>query len=742
MKRMKRDGMTVKISNWQSRVPTRHGVRKGRTLTKPAWLPGFEEVPLPAYIWSWNSEDLVLTGANSAARQFARGGLSILLGRSARDLFSDQPVIRDALLKCLRTRSTVELNNFDFKTVSTGIWRLLNITCTYASPDRVVAYAQDITEQLQTLDLQRRLQAAELETDDAALSARRYRALIENNADIVAVCDNENIVKYVSSAITRNLGYDAQSFLGSRLRDLAHPEELPAVAKAAQDSRREPGVPIYTIERLQHRDGHWLYFECTRTNFLDDPKIEGIVFNARDITDRKIVEEQLKYSSFYDELTGLANRSLFLNHVEQAIIRCKRKKRSSFAALCIDVDRFKIVNDSFGHGNGDRLLVAVAHSLQKCVRDGDTAARLGSDEFAVLLNDVSDVGEITRIVERIQQELLHPIEIGGHELSAPVSIGITLGGAISQQHYQDPSSVLRDADTAMSRAKSLGKGRSEIFDEEMQNRALMQLRLEHRLRRAVENAQAGQPEFVLQYQPILSLQSGRLVGVEALVRWESPVDGLVSPADFIPIAEETGLIVPIGTWVLYEACRQMRAWLDDWTGLPGIPSDGITMSVNVSSRQFAQPNLVEHITHILEETGLPARHLKLEITESVIMENAKSAAAMLVEFRERGIRLSMDDFGTGYSSLAYLQRFPLDTLKIDRSFINNMTNGKNGLEIVRSIMNMAQSLGMDVVAEGIETDDQCHTLKEMNCSYGQGYLFSKPVHSGVIATLMREGGNA
>jgi diguanylate cyclase (GGDEF)-like protein len=431
-------------------------------------------------------------------------------------------------------------------------------------------------------------------------------------------------------------------------------------------------------------------------------------------------KEHFRHAAFHDALTTLPNRSLLNEKLKSAIARARDGHQ--FAVLFLDLDRFKNINDSLGHTIGDQLLVTLARRLKNSVRDVDMVARLGGDEFAILLEGVKTPSEATHMAERVQKELASPFTLSGHEVFTTASIGIALG----EIGYEHPEDILRDADTAMYRAKESGKARFEMFDTSMHARALNLLRLENDLRRAIERQ-----EFCVHYQPIVALEDGHISGFEALVRWRHPERGFISPAEFISVAEDTNLIIPLGLWVLNEACLQMVRW--QWQS-PG--NKLLTLSVNLSGKQFTQPDLVERIELILAETGLDPRRLKLEITESVVMENAEAAIAMLVRLKSLGVQLSIDDFGTGYSSLSYLHRFPIDTLKIDRSFVNLIHAGAENSEIVRTIRTLAGNMGMDVVAEGIETLDQLSQLMELKCEYGQGYLFSKPLEAAAADQLL------
>ncbi|MCF2146748.1 EAL domain-containing protein [Desmonostoc muscorum LEGE 12446] len=435
-----------------------------------------------------------------------------------------------------------------------------------------------------------------------------------------------------------------------------------------------------------------------------------------EITERKRAESQLLHLAFHDALTGLPNRAAFINRLRHAINYSKRHSNYVFAVLFIDLDRFKAINDSFGHLKGDQFLLAIASRLEVCVRSIDTAARLGGDEFTILLEGIQDVSDAIKVAERVEHELRLPFELDGQEIFTTASIGIALSSTVD---YQQPEDVLRDADTAMYRAKMLGRARYELFNSNMYANALAKLQLETDLRRAIERL-----ELQVYYQPIVSLTSGSILGFEALLRWEHPERGLLNPADFIPLAEETGLIFSIGKWVLHEACSQMQTWRASY------PDNLLQkISVNISLKQFSQPDLIEQIREILQSTGLNADILVLDITENVILENGDRVTAALSQLREMGIQLSIDDFGTGYSSLGRLYNFPISLLKIDRSFISSISTNSRNLEIIEILVTLAHKLGVDVLAEGIETKEQLALLRKLNCEYGQGHFFSVPLNS-------------
>ena len=447
----------------------------------------------------------------------------------------------------------------------------------------------------------------------------------------------------------------------------------------------------------------------------------GLLRVARDVTDRKTAEAQLAHDAMHDALTGLPNRARFLEELTVSLAKARRKPAHLFAVLFLDLDRFKVINDSLGHAVGDDLLSSFGRTLRGWLRPGDLVARLGGDEFTILLDGMESTDDATRVAERIEAGLRQSLKVGEREVFASVSIGI----ALSTSGYERPEDVLRDADLALYRAKAAGRGRYALFDVEMHARAMAHLQLETDLRRAVEKH-----EFRIAYQPIVELGSRRLLGFEALLRWQHPARGLVGPADFLEVADETGLMVPIGRWCLREACAQLGRWR---SGQP--EAAHLTMSCNLSSRQLLHPQIVAYVKEALDNAGIEASRLRLEITESVIMENAEAAAIRLKELRELGVQLDMDDFGTGYSSLSYLQRFPLHAVKIDRSFIERMRGGQNA-EIVKAILTLGRNLGLEVIAEGVETGEQDQLLVQMGCPSAQGYLFSHPVPAEGAAKLI------
>jgi len=503
-----------------------------------------------------------------------------------------------------------------------------------------------------------------------------------------------------------------------------HPEDWAAL-RSEIARHLEGGAPHFENEhRMQHRDGGFRWMLSRGRAVLDARgRPTRMAGSLTDVSKRKAVEERLLHDAFHDALTGLFNRELFLERLERAAERTRRT-RELFAVLFLDLDRFKVLNDSLGHAIGDQLLVVLGQRLASCLRPTDTIARHGGDEFTILLEDCGAAMAATRVAERIQEELALPFRLGSHEVFSTASIGI----ALSTSGYDRAGDLLRDADTAMYRAKALGRARYEMFDREMHSRAVALLRLENDLRRAVERQ-----EFHLCYQPIVWLETGRVAGLEALVRWRHPQRGVVLPAEFIRVTEETGLIEPLGHWILQEACRQIGVWQRQFPAEPAL-----SMSVNCSGKQFMQPDLIRHVEQVLEQTGVDGSCLGLEITESVIMENAESAIALLLQLRARRVRLHIDDFGTGYSSLNSLRTLPVDTLKIDRSFVSGLGQVGQSREIVRAIVTLAHTMGMEVVAEGVETEEQLAELRALGCEYGQGYLFARPMEPEAAAAWLAD----
>jgi PAS domain S-box-containing protein len=566
-----------------------------------------------------------------------------------------------------------------------------------------------------------------------------FHLISENAADMIALVDSNGRRLYNSPAYLKVLGYSPEDLKGTSSIEQVHPDDRPRVLQAAEKARLS-GQGERVEYRAQHKDGSWRTLESTASPVRDAKgQTDKLVIVNRDITERKRAEEMLAHNAFHDGLTNLPNRALFLDRLQHALTLSKRHAHYKFAVLLIDVDEFKIVNDSLGHSAGDELLIQVGQRLKDSVRradtvsrprmkgmpekpaNDDTLARLGGDEFIILLDDIRDPIEAVRVAERMQAELQAPFVVNGQEIVISASIGI----ATSTGPYHGAEELLRDADIAMYRAKRAGKARCEVSDPAMHASAVRRLSLETELRKALD-----QGEFRVYYQPIMSLQTGKVTGFETLTRWQRP-EGILSPIDFIAVAEETGLIIPMNRQLLREACLQLRAWQSEF------PSDPpLTVSVNITSREFAQPDLVGEIRKSLEQTGVDPGCVQFEIIETIAMGDAEKSGQVLAHLKELGVRLSIDDFGTGYSSLSRLRRIPVDTLKIDRAFISNMDRDRENREIVRAIIVLAHNLGLKVVGEGTETEEHINLLKQFNCEMAQGYFYSKPAPAEAMLKLL------
>ena len=556
-------------------------------------------------------------------------------------------------------------------------------------------------------------------------SEERYALAISGANDGLWDWDLEKDRIYYSTRWKEMIGYDEDelSVYPEEWFSRVHPDELARLKQEISDHLSGRSLHFKHEHRMRHRDGsyRWMLSRGIAVRGASG-KPRRMAGSLTDIHARKMTEQQLLHDAMHDALTDLPNWALFMDRLGIAIAQCKRREDHQFAVLFLDLDRFKNINDSLGHAVGDLLLISIARRFRAFLRPGDTVARLGGDEFAILADAIESPSDATRIAERINEELSRPFDLQGHEVFTSASIGL----ALSSTGYDRPEEVLRDADTAMYRAKSLGKARHAIFDQEMHRRAVELLSLETDLRRAVRR-----DEFRVHYQPIVALSTGVLEGFEALVRWEHPTKGLVYPEEFISVAEETGLIVPLGWNVLHEACSQTAAWQKRF------PADEhLTVSVNLSGKQFRQPELVDRIREILADSALEPSRLCLEITESMIMENAESAVNKMRQLRDVGVELHIDDFGTGYSSLSYLHRLPTHTIKIDRSFVRRMSERNGKSQIVGTIVTLARNLGMRVAAEGLETAEQLARLRQLECEYGQGFFFSKPLDHGDAGRLI------
>jgi diguanylate cyclase (GGDEF)-like protein/PAS domain S-box-containing protein len=532
---------------------------------------------------------------------------------------------------------------------------------------------------------------------------------------------------YVNTAFLEITGYLARDVIGQTPTILIGPDSISDnLQQLRQHLCQATAVKLELPLYRQDRQLFWVDINALPIR-NERGYLTHFVYVMREITARKQAEEQLRRSAFHDSLTGLPNRLMLMDRLGQMVQAAQNDPQMQFAVLFLDLDRFKVINDSLGHLLGDQLLIAIARRLETCVQETDLVARLGGDEFTILLTGVEDIQVVTQVAERIHQALAQPFNLGDHEVFTTVSIGIVMGSAGIQQ----AEDMLRGADIAMYRAKAQGKSCHEVFDAQMHHKMVTLMQLENDLRGGIERQ-----EFQLYYQPIVSLTTGKIWGFEALVRWQHPERGFVSPAEFIPLAEENGLIIPLGEVILRQACQQLRQWQIQFAQhLP------LSVSVNLSSRQFSHPDLLEQIREILAQTDLSPHTLKLEITESAIMENPEMAMALMTKIKDLGIQLSVDDFGTGYSSLSYLYRFPTDFLKIDRSFISRIDTDGEKLELVRTITTLAWNLGMDVVAEGVETTKQLAQLKALKCEYGQGYLFSSPLCAEDIEQFLSRPGH-
>ncbi|MEW6583286.1 MAG: EAL domain-containing protein, partial [Actinomycetota bacterium] len=545
----------------------------------------------------------------------------------------------------------------------------------------------------------------------------RLSALVRNSTDLICVIDGDGRIAYLSPAAESLLGHGPDELLGTRLQDLLHPDDGHAVLAPLSDPARAHGDSLRVECRWRTAAGGWVSGETTLANLRDDPDVRGWVLNTRDVTERKALEAELVHQAFHDPLTGLANRALFRDRA----IHLMTRRDAAAAVLFCDLDDFKSVNDALGHQAGDDLLIEVARRLRDCVRAGDTVARLGGDEFAVLLEEEISVANVDAVAWRVLEAVSAPVTIAGEELAVSCSVGIaTLDEAESAEH------LLRNADVAMYAAKAAGKGTVSRYQPEMHAALLDRLSLAADLSHALERE-----ELRVHYQPLVELGTGRVVGVEALARWEHPRRGLVSPAQFIALAEESGLIVDLGETVLSQACRQARRWQDDSPGL-----ESLTMNVNLSARQLADPRLVERVARALADSGLAPQRLVLEITESVLMSDTDGAVAALAALKELGVRVAIDDFGTGYSSLGYLERLPVDQLKVDRIFIEGIDRPDGEAPLVQAILEIGRVMGLEVTAEGVESAGQAEYLRAVGVDVAQGYYFARPVSAGQIrATL-------
>ncbi len=579
---------------------------------------------------------------------------------------------------------------------------------------------------LENRNLTRNLEARVADrTAELFASEQRFHALVQHSSDVVTVVSPEAEVLYQSESVQRVFGYPAQVLTGRRLTNLIDPESAVRLANALRSVSGRPYATTVIELTVRHRDRRQRQAEMTITNLLGDPSVGGLVLNTRDISERKELQDQLVHEAYHDALTQLANRALFRERVSEAL--AERADDSDVTVLFLDLDGFKEVNDSLGHLAGDQLLVQVADRLRESVRGADLVARFGGDEFAVLVESPLGAHDAEAVARRIVDSLEAPFPIDSRDIHVQASIGLAAAGLLGRTD-DGAEQLMRNADLAMYKAKSAGGSGYASYDPEMLSGLVDRLELESDLRLALERG-----ELKLHYQPTIDIKTSRVTGFEALVRWQHPTRGLISPLDFVPIAEGTGLIVPLGRWVLEEACRQAVEW-GAGTSRP------LKMAVNVSVRQFDRADLPTMVAEVLAETGMPASQLCLEMTESVLMTDSEENLAQLIRLKALGLTLAIDDFGTGYSSLAYLRRFPVDTLKIDRSFIERLGLQNDDAALADTIVQLGQSLGMSTVAEGIEEYGQLAALREMGCDFAQGFYFSRPIPADEAGLLLMDTG--
>ncbi|CAN5319730.1 hypothetical protein BH23CHL1_BH23CHL1_08780 [soil metagenome] len=577
-----------------------------------------------------------------------------------------------------------------------------------------VTFAVDVTQRAQAFDA-------------LNLSERRLHALVQNTADIILTIDADGLIDYVSPSVERTLGYAPAPIPGGTIFAFIHPDDQDRVRETLTSLAESPGVASPTTEfRISHNDGSWRHVEALITNLVNDPAIGSMILVAHDVSDHKQLERQLTRQAFFDSLTGLPNRALFLNRLSHALARVERGP-NSIAVLFVDLDRFKLVNDSLGHHVGDALLATLGRLLREHVRPGDTVARLAGDEFTILLEDMSSAAEAVRVAERILEALHFPLQLGDHEVFAMASIGL----AFADLSARTPEDLMRNADAALYRAKATGKGRYVVFDDSLAGQAVERLALETELRSALPESQ-----LLIHYQPEIDLNTSAITGFEALVRWQHPRRGIVYPEEFLEAASESGSIVPIGQWVLTEACRTATTWrIPQGDGL--LPS----VHVNLTGSEFKQPQFVELMRSVLADSGLDPTRLKLEVVESVIAQGDSNTLLQLRQLSELGVRIVIDNFGSGYSSLSMLAQLTAETIKIDRTFVSGQNSLTSNLSIIRAITSLAHAFGMDVVAQGIETQEQKIRVTSAGCNRGQGNYLYPPMDADDVQALLSLAGD-
>jgi len=552
---------------------------------------------------------------------------------------------------------------------------------------------------------------------------KRFRTIVEKSWSGVVLLDAELRFAFAGSSTQHLIGYDEQELIGRPFLEFVHPRDAAAAQKVLSTVLVSANQEAHGELRFRHKNGSWVWLEGFGQNLLEEPSVGAIVVNYRDVSQRKETEKQLEYRAYYDSLTGLPNRLLFRDRLVNSLAQARRNK-VGLAVMYLDVDHFKLVNDGLGHSFGDTLLADVAQRLETSLRASDTISRIGGDEFSILLPEVTNTEAVAGVARKILDSLTHPFTVNGHDLFVTASIGISCFPADGD----DVEALLRCADAAMYRAKELGRNQAQLFTASMNERYVRRLALEQHLHHAAEREQ-----LELWYQPIYDRARRRIVSLEALLRWRDPNRGLVAPSEFIQLAEETGLIIPIGEWALRTACAQLRRWHDE--GLPGLH-----VSVNISAVQLQQRYLVDIVRSALESANLAPEMLQLEITESAAMQNFELTMSVLEELRAMGVSIAVDDFGTGQSSLIYLKHFPIDTVKIDKEFLSEVTSDDTAAAIVSYVINLAHTLQLKVVAEGVETEEQYTFLRHYGCDLLQGYLFSRPLPaSGVLPFLLGSG---
>jgi diguanylate cyclase (GGDEF)-like protein/PAS domain S-box-containing protein len=558
------------------------------------------------------------------------------------------------------------------------------------------------------------------ETERNALreSEERFRALTEQSTDIILITDPTGQIKYASPSVHVVLALNGDDLIGTNMMDLVHPDDFAKTMSTEPRSVAYRQNPIVEF-RLRHADGRWLDFESVVRNLIQHENIGGIVYNARDITERKLAQEQLVFNATHDGLTGLPDRALFLGRLQSVVDRMKRHPHEAAAVLFIDIDDFKVVNDCYGHVIGDALIKEVSNRLRACLRSDGTIARMGGDEFTILVEDVTDPSDAIRVAERIQSSFERPFLLEGLEIFKSMSIGIALTSPETSAEV-----VLQNADIAMYRAKSQGKARSELFDRTMHEQVMSRLLLEAKLRYALQNE-----ELTLHYQPIVAVDTRAVQGFEALLRWQPPGSNSIPPSTFVPVAEQCGLIVPISIWVLKKTCLEAASWRQRYPADPPL-----YVGINISSKHFSHGGFIGHVKDALEESAIDPQCITIELTESLAMNDVAATLQTMSQLRSLGVKLSIDDFGTGYSSLSYLRRFPVDTLKIDQSFVKTMD--AENYAIVKTIIGLANNLELKVVAEGVETPNQHQLLALAGCGSAQGYLFAEPMPAKSIGVFI------